>query len=44
MVFGGGGNHEPDAIGYAWSKDGMNWKKYEGNPFFSSDVNIDWEK
>ena len=44
MWYSGGGNHEPDAIGYAWSKDGMNWKKYEGNPIFSSDVNIDWER
>ena len=44
MWYSGGGNHEPDAIGYAWSKDGMNWKKYEGNPIFSSDVNVDWER
>lgn len=44
MWYSGGGNHEPDAIGYAWSKDCMNWKKYEGNPIFSSDVNIDWER
>lgn len=44
MWYSGGGNHEPDAIGYATSLDGINWKKNTGNPVFRSDPGIAWER
>lgn len=34
MWYSGGEQYEPDAIGYATSKDGLNWKKYAANPVF----------
>ena len=31
-------------IGYATSKDGLNWKKHEGNPVFKNDPKNEWEQ
>lgn len=44
MWYSGGGNHEPDAIGYAESKDGMHWKKYKSNPILKNEPDIPWER
>jgi predicted GH43/DUF377 family glycosyl hydrolase len=44
MWYSGGEQYEPDAIGYAESRDGITWTKRAGNPIFRSDTGIDWEK
>ncbi len=44
MWYSGGETHEPDAVGYATSPDGLVWTKYKNNPIFSSDKNIKWEQ
>ena len=44
MWYSGGEQYEPTAIGYAESSDGVNWKKYEGNPIFYADPSREWEK
>jgi len=44
MWYSGGEQYEPDAIGYATSKDGINWQKYDHNPIFQKDTAHDWEK
>lgn len=44
MWYSGGEQYEPDAIGYATSKDGINWEKYTGNPVFANNVDNEWEK
>ncbi|MDR3233782.1 MAG: hypothetical protein LBT46_09005 [Planctomycetaceae bacterium] len=44
MWYSGGGNYEPDAVGYATSKDGLVWKKYAGNPVFFPDKSKTWEQ
>lgn len=44
MWYSGGEQYEPDAIGYATSSDGINWRKYAGNPVFSSDKKNKWEQ
>ncbi len=44
MWYSAGEQYEPNAIGYATSKDGMNWKKRTGNPVFTADRNNEWEK
>ncbi|MBS9462894.1 family 43 glycosylhydrolase [Flagellimonas sp. 389] len=43
MWYSGGEQYEPDAIGYATSEDGINWKKHPDNPIFQSDKNNAWE-
>jgi beta-1,2-mannobiose phosphorylase / 1,2-beta-oligomannan phosphorylase len=43
MWYSGGEQYEPDAIGYATSTDGINWKKYSGNPVFQKDTTHSWE-
>ena len=43
MWYSGGSNLEPDAIGYASSKDGMHWTKYDSNPIFASDPSNIWD-
>ncbi|MCI9103737.1 MAG: family 43 glycosylhydrolase [Lachnospiraceae bacterium] len=43
MWYSGGGNHEPDAIGYAKSKDGRTWKKEAGNPVMAN-TEEPWER
>jgi len=37
MWYAGGETYEPNAIGYATSKDGINWKKHLANPVFVQD-------
>jgi predicted GH43/DUF377 family glycosyl hydrolase len=44
MWYSGGEQYEPDAIGYATSRDGLNWEKHEGNPVFRPDPGLAWEK
>jgi predicted GH43/DUF377 family glycosyl hydrolase len=44
MWYSGGEQYEPDAIGYATSKDGINWTKLAKNPIFENDPASDWEK
>ena len=43
MWYSGGEQYEPDAIGYATSKDGMNWDK-RPQPVFSADPSKEFEK
>lgn len=44
MWYSGGEQYEPDAIGYATSKDGINWEKYRENPVFVNNKENEWEK
>jgi predicted GH43/DUF377 family glycosyl hydrolase len=44
MWYSGGGQYEPNAIGYATSRDGLNWTKSDSNPIFSADPKIAWEQ
>jgi predicted GH43/DUF377 family glycosyl hydrolase len=44
MWYSGGSNHEPDAIGYAVSKDGIHWEKYPQNPMFTCVPENLWEQ
>lgn len=44
MWYCGGEQIEPNAIGYATSKDGIVWEKYEGNPIFQGDKRNEWEQ
>ena len=44
MWYSAGEQYEPNAIGYATSKDGLNWKKLPTNPVFAADRNNEWEK
>lgn len=44
MWYSGGEQYEPDAIGYATSFDGLNWKKYTANPIFKNDPSHSWEQ
>jgi predicted GH43/DUF377 family glycosyl hydrolase len=44
MWYSGGEQYEPDAIGYATSRDGLAWTKNPANPVFKSDPAIPWEK
>jgi beta-1,2-mannobiose phosphorylase / 1,2-beta-oligomannan phosphorylase len=44
MWYSGGGQYEPDAIGYAVSEDGLKWTKHEKNPIFKPDPASAWEK
>jgi len=44
MWYSAGEQYEPNAIGYATSKDGLNWTKLAGNPVFTADRNNEWEK
>ena len=44
MWYSGGEQYEPDAIGYATSEDGLNWKKYSGNPVFKNNPANQWEQ
>jgi beta-1,2-mannobiose phosphorylase / 1,2-beta-oligomannan phosphorylase len=43
MWFSGGEQWEPDAIGFATSTNGLNWKKFENNPVFHENKEIKWE-
>ena len=44
MWYSGGEQYEPDAIGYATSKDGIQWTKNENNPVFKNTTTNDWEQ
>ena len=44
MWYAAGCNHEPDAVGYAESKDGITWKKYPSNPILCADSKNFWEQ
>lgn len=44
MWYSAGALYEPDAIGHATSKDGMNWVKDPVNPVFRPDPRYDWER
>ena len=44
MWYSAGERNEPNAIGYATSRDGLRWTKHRANPIFVSDPRHDWEK
>ena len=44
MWYSGGGQYEPDAIGYASSTNGLDWVRSGRNPVFQPDPALDWEK
>jgi predicted GH43/DUF377 family glycosyl hydrolase len=44
MWYSGGEQYEPNAIGYATSRDGVTWIKDAGNPIFSGDASLAWER
>jgi beta-1,2-mannobiose phosphorylase / 1,2-beta-oligomannan phosphorylase len=44
MWYSGGEQYEPDAIGYATSRDGLHWDKRASNPVFASDPKTQWEQ
>ena len=44
MWYSGGGQHEPDAIGYASSPDGVHWEKFSDQPVFICDPANRWEQ
>jgi predicted GH43/DUF377 family glycosyl hydrolase len=43
MWYSGGDQFEPSAIGYASSKDGINWIKDRNNPIFRPSAEYNWE-
>jgi predicted GH43/DUF377 family glycosyl hydrolase len=44
MWYSAGEQNEPNAIGYATSRDGLSWTKYEQNPIFKPEPKNAWEK
>jgi predicted GH43/DUF377 family glycosyl hydrolase len=44
MWYSAGEQYEPNAIGYATSRDSLNWKKLPGNPVFAADSKSKWEQ
>jgi predicted GH43/DUF377 family glycosyl hydrolase len=44
MWYSGGEQYEPNAIGYATSKDGVTWARHEKNPVFRPEPTSAWEK
>lgn len=44
MWYSGGEQNEPNAIGYATSADGLQWKKHPDNPIFLPDRASSWEQ
>ncbi len=44
MWYSGGERNEPDAIGYATSRDGVAWTKHPANPVFAPDRKLEHEK
>jgi len=44
MWYSGGEQHEPNAIGYAESIDGIQWEKSRMNPIFHADPASSWER
>ncbi len=43
MWYSAGDQYEPDAIGLASSADGLNWRKFAGNPIFKPDRSKGWD-
>jgi predicted GH43/DUF377 family glycosyl hydrolase len=44
MWYSGGEQYEPNAIGYATSRDGIHWTKSAASPVFNSDSHLEWEQ
>lgn len=44
MWYSAGEQYEPDAIGYATSRDGVKWTRHEKNPVFRADSGRTWEQ
>ena len=44
MWYSGGEQHEPNAIGYATSKDGLTWTRHPDNPVFRAQKTSAWEQ
>jgi beta-1,2-mannobiose phosphorylase / 1,2-beta-oligomannan phosphorylase len=44
MWYSGGGQREPDALGYATSPDGMSWSKQSDNPILKPDPKSEWQR
>lgn len=44
MWYSGGEQYEPNAIGYAESRDGLSWEKSPLNPVFCADPQNEWEQ
>jgi len=44
MWYSGGEQYEPNAIGYATSRDGLHWDRYAANPVMEADPKYPWEK
>lgn len=44
MWYSGGEQYEPNAIGYATSRDGLHWTKHPANPVFRPNPNQSWEQ
>jgi beta-1,2-mannobiose phosphorylase / 1,2-beta-oligomannan phosphorylase len=44
MWYSAGESYEPNAIGYATSRNGLQWDKYSGNPVLVPDERLPWEK
>jgi predicted GH43/DUF377 family glycosyl hydrolase len=44
MWYSAGEQYEPNSIGYAPSRDGLNWTKVADNPVFTADRNNEWEQ
>ena len=44
LWYSAGEQYEPNAIGYAESKDGFKWKKHPSNPIFTADTERAWER
>jgi hypothetical protein len=44
MLYSGGEQYEPDAIGHATSLDGRRWTKSAQNPIFRADPSRAWER
>lgn len=44
MWYSGGEQYEPNAIGYATSRDGVAWTKHPANPVFYADPGNAWER
>lgn len=44
MWYSAGQEYEPNEIGYATSRDGLQWEKYAGNPVITPDPHHEWEQ
>jgi predicted GH43/DUF377 family glycosyl hydrolase len=44
LWYSAGSNHEPDAIGYATSRDGVHWTKHTANPVLKKAPQNPWEQ